>query len=325
MADLPNKSVLVRTWFGDDRAWGSLVREVLTPGKEGSLAYTTLVNDPECEGLSPEALKAKHLGGAIVSFLADEITLTDPEHPILAVWVLPPQDYDRGDHKPFRVVPAELSSVDTNINDANLDWEDFANRVDTNGIYRGYADVRESDFEFSVRSIMAQRLAHLIPGAAEWVSRAESLDGIAGMAVISPDQDPQSVREQLASLNSYPTALPWDWVGALDADHADDQRVGYIKAFLEEIGEHALALGTVLASLASGEDYYLAFVTPPQFEELSRLFTAHGMSAESVRRGYPEQSALISAWARGGGRRVRTEPEAVITAAKRAEAPEETR
>ncbi|WP_405163862.1 hypothetical protein OG203_01680 [Nocardia sp. NBC_01499] len=145
MADLPNKSVLVRTWFGDDRAWESLVREVLTPGKEGSLASTTLVNDPEFEGLSPEALKAKHPGGAIVSFLADEITLTDPEHPILAVRVLPPQDYDRGDYKPFRVVPAELSSVDTNINDANLDWEDFANRVDTNGIYRGYAEVRESE------------------------------------------------------------------------------------------------------------------------------------------------------------------------------------
>ncbi|MEV4127475.1 hypothetical protein [Nocardia sp. NPDC049707] len=310
MADLPSKSVLVRTWFGDDTAWGSLVRETLTPSKEGFLAYTTLVNDPVFEGLSPEALKAKHPGGAIVSFLADEITLTDPEHPILAVWVLPPQDYDQGDYKPFRVVPAELSSVDTNINDANLDWEDFANRVDTDGIYRGQAVVKESDFEFSVRAIMAQRLAHLTPGAAEWVRDAEPLDGIAGMAIISREQDPQSVREQLASLSSYPTALPWDWFAAFDAEHADNGRADYIKAFLEEIGEHAFALGAVLASLASGEDYYLVFVTPTQFQELSRLFIAHGMGAESVRRGCwtqrinPEQSAAIRAWARAHSGRV---------------------
>jgi len=128
---------------------------------------------------------------------------------------------------------------------------------------------------------------------------------------------------KLGQVESAETAaLPWDWVAAFDAEHADDQRVGYIKAFLEEIGEHAFALGTVLASLASGEDYYLVFVTPSQFEELSRLFIAHGMSAESVRRCW-EQSALIRAWARAQSPRVRTEPEAAIAGAKRAWAPEE--
>ncbi|AHH19010.1 hypothetical protein NONO_c42260 [Nocardia nova SH22a] len=308
MTELPNKSVLVRTWFGDDRAWGSLVREVLTPSKEGFLAYTTVVSDPEFEGLSPEALKAKHPGGAIASFLADEITLTDPEHPLLAVWILPPQEYDRGDHQPFRVVPDQLASVDVNINDANLDWRDFADRVDADGIYRGQADVKESDFEFSVRCIMADRLAHLTPGLTESIRIAESPDEGAGMAVISSEDDPQTVREQLASLRSYPAALSWDWVAAFDAEHADNVRADYTTAFLEEIGEHAFAVGAVLASLSSGEDYYLVFVTPIQFDELSRLFTAHAMRAEKMRRGHlqldPEQSAVIRDWARGHGRKV---------------------
>ncbi|MFI2230538.1 DUF6630 family protein [Nocardia testacea] len=308
MAELPSKSVLVRTWFGDDRAWGSLVREVLTPSKEGFLASTTVVNDPEFEGLSPEALKAKHPGGAIVSFLADETTLTDPGRPILAVWVLPPQDYHRGNYQPFRVVPDQLASVDTNINDANLDWRDFADHVDADGIYRGHADAKESDFELSVRHIMADRLAHLTPGLTESIRIAESPDEGAGIAVISCADDPSSVREQLASLRSYPAALSWDWVAAFDAEHAGDDRADYLTAFLEEIGEHASALGAVLASLSSGDDYYLTFVTPTQFDELSRLFTAHEMRAENIRRGRkrlnPEQTTVIRDWTPGRGHKI---------------------
>ncbi|WP_459549913.1 DUF6630 family protein [Nocardia sp. X0981] len=298
MAGLPRKAVLVRTWFGDDGAWGSLVREVLTPSGEGFLAYTTPVNDPEFEDLSPEALQAKQPDGAIVSFLADEITLTHPEHPILAVRVLPPQDSHRGDHKPFRVVPAQLWSVENNINEANLDWEDFANRVDADGIYRGEAVAKEPGFGFGVRSLVAQRLAHLTPGVAESVRNAESPDDIADMAIISREEEPRTVREQLASLRSYPAALPWDWFAAFDTEHADTPRADYIKAFLKEIGERAFALGTVLASLTSDENYYLVFVTPTQFEELSRLLTAVGLRAESMRRRNPEQTTAIAAWAK---------------------------
>ncbi|GAB2451442.1 DUF6630 family protein [Nocardia tengchongensis] len=161
---------------------------------------------------------------------------------------------------------------------------------------------RQPDFELGVRAVMAQRRALLAPGAAEPVRGVESPDGIAGMVVISREADPQSVREQLTSLSSYPSALPWDWVAAFDAEHAQDDRVGYIQAFLEEIGEQAFALGTVLASLDSGQDYCLAFVTPSQFELLSRL-TGHKVGIESVRYGRwtprmrPEQSAAIRAWA----------------------------
>lgn len=120
----------------------------------------------------------------------------------------------------------------------------------------------------------------------------------------------------MTSLSSCPTALPWDWVAtfALPAD----ARVGHLEAFLEEIGEHAFALGTVLASLESGHDYYLAFVTPTEVEQLSRLLTAHRMSAESVRYGRwtprvsPEASAL-GAWATAHGHKIGAAPGAAIT------------
>ncbi|WP_431970060.1 hypothetical protein [Nocardia sp. bgisy134] len=190
---------------------------------------------------------------------------------------------------------------------------------------------RQPDAEFRVRAIMAQRRAHLTPDGAESFRDAESPNGTADMAVISREADLQSVREQLTSLSSYPTALPWDWAATFVVP-ADD-RVGYIEAFLEQIGEHAFALGTVLASLESGQNYYLAFVTPTEFEQLSRLLTAHGMSAESVRYGRwtpqvsPEDSAAssaIRAWAIANGHKVSAAPGAAITASLESpEAPEE--
>ncbi|MFQ6329154.1 hypothetical protein ACLMAL_23875 [Nocardia sp. CWNU-33] len=182
---------------------------------------------------------------------------------------------------------------------------------------------QQPDAEFRVRAIMAQRRAHLTPEGAESFRDAESPDPTADMAVISREADPQSVREQVRALSSYPTALPWDWVATFDAEHAPDDRVGYLQAFLEEIGEHAFALGTVLASLDSGQNYYLAFVTPTEFEQLSRLLTAHRMSAESVRygrwtpRASPEQiagSSAIRAWAIANGYKVSAAPGVAMTA-----------
>ncbi|MFJ1460977.1 DUF6924 domain-containing protein [Nocardia sp. N2S4-5] len=130
---LPSASVLVRTWFGDDAAWESLTRKVEIPSAEGFLASITLVNDPIFEALSTDALIAQQSGGSIVSFLADEITLTHAEHPIVAVRMLP-----RPDSEPFRVVPAALWSVENNINLANMDWTDFTTSLDADGVFRGF-------------------------------------------------------------------------------------------------------------------------------------------------------------------------------------------
>lgn len=136
---LPHASVLVRTWFGDDTAWESLVLDVETPNDDGFLANVVPVNDRAFEGLSAQALKAKQPGGAIVSFIADEMTLTNGERPILAAWVLPQQGWDeRPGRLPFRVVVSELPSVENNINLANMDWEDFTQAVGEDGVFRGF-------------------------------------------------------------------------------------------------------------------------------------------------------------------------------------------
>ncbi|MFB8276557.1 hypothetical protein [Nocardia colli] len=143
---------------------------------------------------------------------------------------------------------------------------------------------RQPDAESRVRAITAQRRAHLTPEGAESFRYAESPQGTADIAIISREADLRSVRAQLTSLSSYPTALPWDWADPFVLPAGT--RVGHVEAFLEQVGERAFALGTVLASLESGQNHYLAFVTPVEFEHLSRLLTAHRMSAEIVRHGH---------------------------------------
>ena len=138
MTALPSTSVLVRTWFGDDRAWEALLREVRTPSDDGFLANVTPVNEPAFEGLDAEQLRAKQTNGPLVSFLADELTLTGDEHPVLAVWVLPLRDGDLREHRPFRVVPAALWSVENNINLANMDWPYFTSSLGADGVFRGF-------------------------------------------------------------------------------------------------------------------------------------------------------------------------------------------
>jgi hypothetical protein len=56
------------------------------------------------------------------------------EHPILVL--------DLADElgRIFRVVPREVSSIDNNLSIANMDWSDFADNVDADGVFHGFPD-----------------------------------------------------------------------------------------------------------------------------------------------------------------------------------------
>lgn len=138
---MPPRSVLVRTWFGGSEAWELLVRQVHTHSEEDFLADVDLIDDPAFEGMTVAELRNKQPNGPMVSFIADESTLTDAEHPILAVWVLPRRaDDQRPEPEPFRVIPSELWSVENNINISNMDWDNFSGSVDDDGVFRGFED-----------------------------------------------------------------------------------------------------------------------------------------------------------------------------------------
>ena len=135
MTSLPEGSVLMRTWFGGaDGDWESLVSAVRTPSEEGFLPAVEIVDDPAFDDLDAEALATAQPDPATVSFLADRTTLTAADRTILVVCTRPDEDESR----PFRVVPAELWSVENNLNLSNMDWEEFASAVGPDDVFRGF-------------------------------------------------------------------------------------------------------------------------------------------------------------------------------------------
>ena len=97
-------------------------------------ANLTFLSDRAVAGLGPEevtALPREGYHGFV--FLADRVTVTDPDMPLVAV------DLRREPGRWFRVVPTAMSSVENNLSLANMDFDEFADSVDTDGVFRGFS------------------------------------------------------------------------------------------------------------------------------------------------------------------------------------------
>lgn len=136
MRDLPNSpdSLVIRSDFSDESAWAAICHEIETP-VGGFRAYVTFVDDLAFEGLSIEALTALGQRGQYRTFLflVDRATVANPEHPVLVL------DLRHEPGRTFRVVPGEMWGVENNLSIANMDFSDFADRTDADGVFRGFA------------------------------------------------------------------------------------------------------------------------------------------------------------------------------------------
>ncbi|MEV6427249.1 hypothetical protein [Nocardia sp. NPDC051463] len=130
------ESLLVRTDFTDDTAWAQTLAAVIASYDEDMMTELTPVDDVAFDGLTPADL-ADLVDGQTYVFLADATTMTDPEHPLLAVDT---SDEDaRGDGDPvFRIAPIAMAEVEVNFSLANVDFEDYAGSVDDDGVFRGF-------------------------------------------------------------------------------------------------------------------------------------------------------------------------------------------
>jgi len=131
-----DKSLLLRTDFADDAAWRSLCEAVAVPSEEGFLAQLDFISDPAYDGLMVQQLLqllpkgGDHNQG--IAFIADRATLTDPERAVLVV------DLFDSPGRTFRVIPTEIWGVENNLSISNMDYSEFADSVDLDGVFRGF-------------------------------------------------------------------------------------------------------------------------------------------------------------------------------------------
>ena len=135
MKSLPQSenALVLRVDFSDSAAWDGVSAAICAPSGEFR-AYVDFVSDVEYDGLSPEDVcslmppEAEHT----FIFMVDRMTLVHPEHPILVV------DTFHEPGRTFRVIPSEMASVENNLSIANMDFVDFAESVDEDGVFRGF-------------------------------------------------------------------------------------------------------------------------------------------------------------------------------------------
>lgn len=135
MSALPEEEggYLIRTDFSDPAAWQATLQAVLA--RYGIFEGTFhVVDDPALSGASKEAI-ARHLGpdfDQTYILIVDSTTLAHAERPVLVV------DLRERSFNEFRAIPAEVGAIQTNLSLANMDFEDFAESTDADGIFRGF-------------------------------------------------------------------------------------------------------------------------------------------------------------------------------------------
>lgn len=137
--------LVLRTTFSNPTAWKNFCEEVVKP-VDGFDVYLSFVDNAEYKDVSIEHLKAlisEENDGFL--FIVDQKTLEDVEYPVLVV------DLVDEPYASFRAVARQVGSIAANLSIANMDFFDFANCVDDDGVFRKFPDSppQASDAAFS--------------------------------------------------------------------------------------------------------------------------------------------------------------------------------
>lgn len=126
-----NPTVL-RTEFSQSAAWEATQAEILKP-VNGFQANVDFLDDPQYSGVSiAEVVALSQPGSHDFVFVVDATTLVETGHPILVV------DASEMPGRTFRVIPSEISAVESNLRLANMGFEEFAASVGADGVFRGF-------------------------------------------------------------------------------------------------------------------------------------------------------------------------------------------
>ena len=128
-----NSAFVIRTDFLDEKTWDLVKNAVRAPvGDFG--ANVEFLDDPEYGGFTTDQFLELFAGNRDHTFVivADSETMSHPEHPLLIIdlW------HERG--REFRAVPRQIQSVENNLSLANMDFDEFADSVEADGIFRGF-------------------------------------------------------------------------------------------------------------------------------------------------------------------------------------------
>lgn len=141
---------VIRTDFSDASKW-EYIRELISApqknGDNGFLAYVRFVDDEKYRDRDPKelVLSLPDRYAHMFCFIVDQECITNQEHPILVVGFYPsdnesfdrrPHDTPLSDIVTFRALPSKIQGIENNLSIANMDYDEFADSVDDDGVFR---------------------------------------------------------------------------------------------------------------------------------------------------------------------------------------------
>jgi len=128
-------SLVLRTDFSDESAWKSLCAAIEEPVGDFR-AYVDFVSDREFDGLEGEQLLSalSENSDRSFAFIVDDGAISGADHPILVM------DLFDTPGRTFRVIPSQIQTVQNNLSIANMGFEEFADAVGDDGIFRGFPE-----------------------------------------------------------------------------------------------------------------------------------------------------------------------------------------
>jgi hypothetical protein len=127
-------ALVLRTDFSDDGAWHEVCAAIERP-VEGFQAYVDFVDDPQWDGISVDEIVASSAHDKThrsFLFVVDATAIAGKEHAVLVVDLLGEPG------RAFRAIPSEMWGVENNLSLANMDFTEFADAADEDGVFRGF-------------------------------------------------------------------------------------------------------------------------------------------------------------------------------------------
>ncbi len=130
--------LVVRTDFSDQERWQAVRNTLGDIDKDGwakeFASQVKVVEDPAYQGLTAQQILALLPDGYQdpILVIADKVTVDSQEMPFLVIeleftWEM-------------RVIPSEIPGIHANLSIGNMDFGEFAESADADGVFRGFHD-----------------------------------------------------------------------------------------------------------------------------------------------------------------------------------------
>ena len=125
--------LVLRTDFSNQFAWEEICAEIRRP--VGMFhAYVVFIDDTAYQDMTTAQLLSivpKDYDHSFI-ILVDRIAVSQPELPLLIV------DLYEEPGREFRAIPSQIQGIENNLSLANMDFAEFAETVDEDGVFRGF-------------------------------------------------------------------------------------------------------------------------------------------------------------------------------------------